>query len=154
MTRIPHDALVIVGDGRKALFLRNEGDEAYPNLKAQAVFEDQNPPTREQGSDRPGRVRQVLGPRSAVEGTDWHDLGEHRFIKRVAEAAEKIVRRGGVKALVIVAPIRTLAELRLAVHPDVKRHIVAEVAKELTRHPVGEIEKHLLGHTTCAARLT
>jgi protein required for attachment to host cells len=29
---IPNDAVVFVGDGRKALFLRNEGDEEFPNL--------------------------------------------------------------------------------------------------------------------------
>jgi protein required for attachment to host cells len=44
-----------------------------------------------------------------------------------------------------VAPPRTLAELRLAFHPDVKACIVAEVNKDLTKHPVDEIEKHLTG---------
>jgi protein required for attachment to host cells len=32
MTKIPHGAIVFVGDGRKALFLRNDGDEEFPNL--------------------------------------------------------------------------------------------------------------------------
>ena len=31
---IPHDAFVFVGDGRKALFLRNVGDEVFPNFRA------------------------------------------------------------------------------------------------------------------------
>ena len=31
--KIPHNAFVFVGDGRKALFLRNDGDEKFPNLK-------------------------------------------------------------------------------------------------------------------------
>ncbi|MGA8990536.1 MAG: host attachment protein, partial [Rhodoplanes sp.] len=44
---IPHDAFVFVGDGRKALFLRNEGDEKFLNLKTERVLRDQNPPTRE-----------------------------------------------------------------------------------------------------------
>ena len=35
----PHNALVFVGDGRKALFLRDEGDEVYPKLKVDNVFE-------------------------------------------------------------------------------------------------------------------
>ena len=56
MLKIPHNALVFVGDGRKALFLRNDGDAKFPNLKTEKVFEDENPPTHEQGSDRPGRV--------------------------------------------------------------------------------------------------
>ncbi len=50
---IPHDAIVFVGDGRKALFLRNAGDEKFPNLKTVQVFVDQNPATHDQGSDRP-----------------------------------------------------------------------------------------------------
>ena len=32
---IPYDALVFVGDGRKALFLRNDVDEEFPNLKTE-----------------------------------------------------------------------------------------------------------------------
>ena len=53
---IPHEAFVFIGDGRKALFLRNEGDEKYLNLKTERVLFDQNPPSREQGSDQPGRA--------------------------------------------------------------------------------------------------
>jgi len=40
---IPHGAYVLVGDGRKALFLRNEGDQKFPNLKAERVVVDENP---------------------------------------------------------------------------------------------------------------
>jgi protein required for attachment to host cells len=138
--------LVFVGDGRKALFLRNEGDEIHPNLKAEAVFESQNPATHVQGTDRPGRIGKEMhsSRRSAVEPTDWHELEEHRFTKQVAAAVELAVRRGTANALLIVAPPRTLAELRTAFHSDVKRHIVAEIAKDLTKHPVWEIEKHVV----------
>lgn len=45
--KIPHDASVFVGDGRKALFLRNDGDSLYPNLRMEKAFEDENPPTHE-----------------------------------------------------------------------------------------------------------
>ena len=48
-----------------------------------------------------------------------------------------------MKALVIVAPPRTLAQLRHAFHVDVKKRIIAEVDKDLTKHPISEIEKHL-----------
>ena len=51
---IPHDGFVFVGDGRKSLFLRNEGDEKFPNLVTARVLVDENPPTHEQGTDRPG----------------------------------------------------------------------------------------------------
>lgn len=145
---IPHDAIVFVGDGRKALFLRNAGDEKFPNFKTEQVFVDQNPATHDQGSDRPGRL--FAGPnapdrRSAVEPTDWHELEEHRFARVVAEAFEKLIRERKVKAVVIVAPPRTLADLRQAFHDDVKALIKAEIDKDFTKHPVYEIEKHLVG---------
>ena len=145
---IPHDAIVFVGDGRKALFLRNAGDEKFPDLKTEQVFVDQNPATRDQGSDKPGRL--FAGPtapnrRSAVEPTDWHELEEHRFARMVADAFEKLVRERKVKAVVIAAPPRILAELRQALHGDVKARVIAEVDKDFTKHPVYEIEKHLVG---------
>ncbi len=145
--KIPHDAFVFVGDGRKALFLRNDGDEKFPNLKTERVFEDENPPTHEQGSERPGHVSKAAysGQKSAVEAVDWHDIEEHRFARRVAAAMEEAVRARKVKALVVVAPPRTLAELRDAFHPDVKARVIAEINKDLTKHPVAEIEKHLTG---------
>ena len=143
---IPHNALVFVGDGHKALFLRNAGDEKFPNLKTEQVFTDDNPPTHEQGTDRPGRAFKRAGTnlRSGVAATDWHELEKERFTARVASALEQQVRADKVKAIVIVAPPRTLAELRHAFHKDVAHRIVAEVDKDLTNHPVGDIEKHLL----------
>ncbi|UGY17891.1 host attachment protein [Bradyrhizobium septentrionale] len=146
MAGIPKNALVFAGDGRKALFLRNEGDDRLPNLKAEAVFEHQNPPTHLQGMDRPGHFIKgiVSGQRGAVAPTNWHELEEYPFTRRVARAAEDIVRRGKATAFVIVAPPRTLAQLRATLAPDVKRQIIAEIPRDLTRLPVGEIEKHVV----------
>jgi protein required for attachment to host cells len=61
----------------------------------------------------------------------------------VAAAVEPLVRASRVKKLVVVAPARTLTELRLAFHPDVRSCILAEVNKDLTKHPVDAIEKYL-----------
>jgi protein required for attachment to host cells len=143
---IPQDALVFVGDGRKALFLRNHGDAKFPNLRTEKVFDQENPSTHEQGSDRPGRLSEahISGRRSAVEPTDWHDIEEHRFARKVAAAVEQVVRRNKATALFVVAPPRTLADLRNAFHPDVKACIIAEINKDLTKHSLIEIEKHLM----------
>ena len=144
---IPHDAWVFIGDGQKALFLRNDGDEKFLNLKAERVFAEDNPPAREQGTDRPGSASKGAGTnrRSGMEMTDWHELEKHHFAQRTAAAMEQIVRARDVKALIIVAPPRTLADLRHAFHPDVKSRIVAEINKDLTKHTVAEIEMHLVG---------
>ena len=140
---IPHDAWVFVADGRKALFLRNAGDEKFAKLTTERVFVEENPPTHDQGTDRFKRAG--TNYRSSMEATDWHELEKHRFAQRVAAAMEELMRARNVKALVVAAPPRTLAELRQAFHPDVKRHIVAEIDKDRTKHPIAEIERHLLG---------
>jgi protein required for attachment to host cells len=148
MTRsvVPHDAFVFVGDGRKALFLRNEGDEKYPNFVTERVIVDENPSAHEQGADRPGRGFARAGGerRSAMENTDWHELEEHRFTQRVAEALEAVVRERNAPALVVIAPPRALADLRDALHNDVKARVGLEINKDLTKHPVWEIEKHVM----------
>ncbi len=143
---IPHGAVVLVADGARALFLRNEGDALVANLKTELVLTDENPPTHEQGTDRPGHGGKVPGTqrRSGMEPTDWHDIEEHRFAQRVAAAAEQLVRTQHVKALLVAAPPRTLAELRRSFHDDVKQRIVAELDKDLTKHSVADIEKHML----------
>jgi protein required for attachment to host cells len=109
---IPHDALVFIGDGRKALFLRNVGDEKFLNLTAERVFVEKNPPTREQGSDRPGRAFKRAGTnrRGSMETTDWHELGEHRFARRVAAAKHRIIAEVGA---------------------DLTKHPVGEIEKHL-----------------------
>jgi protein required for attachment to host cells len=141
---IPTDAWIFVGDGRKALFLRNRGTALKPDLVVENVFADDNPPTHVQGSDRPGRAFSSVGTiRSGMEQTDWHDLEEHRFARRVAQALETVVRSHRPNKLFIVAPARTLADLRRALHPDVRKAVAAEIAKDLTGHPVPEIARVL-----------
>lgn len=142
--RIPHNACVIVGDGRKALFFRNEGTQIAPRLKTEQVLLNDNPPTREQGSDQPGRSFASVGARrSSVEQTDWQEIGEQRFARTIADALENLARDRDIPGFVIVAPPRTLAELRRLISSSVKDRIIAEIDKDLTGHPVGDIERHL-----------
>ena len=146
---IPHDAFIFVGDGRKALFLRNDGDEKYANFVTERVLVDQeNPPTREQGTDKPGRgfARANTTRHSAMEPTDWHEIEEHRFAQRVSSALEQLVRERHAPALVIVAPPRTLADLRSALAPGVRGKVILEINKDLTKIPVWEIERNITSH--------
>lgn len=149
-TAVPQGAYVVVADGQKALFLRNHGDEKFPNLRCDREFLDDNPPTHVQGTERPGRTNGGgTHQRSAVETTDWHDLEKHRFARRIAQEMKELVRRGDVRALVLVAPPRTLAELRRDMTDEVKALIVADIDKDLVKHPIIEIEKTVMAH--CAA---
>ena len=102
--RIKHGDWVFVGDGRKALLLRNEGDPDLLDLRRVEVREDDNPPSREQGTDRPGRTTMQVGPRSAIEATDWHALEEERFAATIAERLNRAAEENKFEHIVIAAP--------------------------------------------------
>ena len=53
----------------------------------------------------------------------------------MAIPVEGLVRERKAKVLVVVAPPRTLADLRFAFHSDVKKRIIAEIKKDLTSTP-------------------
>ncbi|MFT3724186.1 MAG: host attachment family protein [Hyphomonadaceae bacterium] len=143
---IDHNAWVMVGDGEKALFFRNEGDAAYPNLEVVDVLEHENPRNREQGTDRPGRAfASVGGHRSAMQETNWHKLEKHRFAKEIADALYSAAHRGQYEKLVIAAPPMIMGDIRRALHKEVSDKVVAEVSKDLTNMPPHEIEKILVG---------
>lgn len=144
--RIPHDAWVLVCDARKAVFLRNEGDAAFPNLQVEQVTEaPSNPSNAEQGADRPGRIQNAVAPTSATGASDWHDLAELQFARETARAVELLHRSGRPRSFVLVAPPRMLAALRQNLDGGLSTAIIAEVDKDLTRHPVHEIERLLTG---------
>ena len=144
---IDHDAWVMVGEDQKALFFRNEGDATYPNLEIVQVLEQDNPSTREQGSDRPGRTHSSVGTaRSAMQETNWHKLEKHRFAKDIADALYSAAHSGRYDKLVIAAPPMIMGDLRKAMHKEVSDKVVAEVSKDLTNMPPHEIEKILAGN--------
>jgi protein required for attachment to host cells len=139
---VPHNSLVLVGDGQKALFLRNRGSAQHVDLIVEQIFEQDNPASREQGTDRPGRSTASLGVfRSAVEEVDWHHIAKQRFANEIAKALYRHAHANRFDKLVIVAPPKILGDLRKAFHAEVTDRIVAEIPKELTTHPVSEIGK-------------
>ena len=75
MTRVtmPGKSLILVCDGSKAVFYENTGSAAALALEAVETLEERHPPTRDLGSDRPGRtVDATDGSRSAVREVDLH----------------------------------------------------------------------------------
>ncbi len=141
---VPNDALVVIGDGEKALFLRNKGSPQEPRLEVEDILGHDNPATHEQGTDKPGRAFASVGTaRSAMEETDWHRLGEERFATEIADTLYRLAHANRFQALVVVAPPKVLGNLRKAFHQEVVDRITAEVPKELTSHPLPDIEKLL-----------
>lgn len=141
---IPHDALVFVGDGTRAVFFRNRGTIQKPDLAVETVLQQENPPTREQGTDRPGRVYARIGPtRSAVQDTDWHRLAEERFAVETADALYRLAHANHFQRLIVVAPPKVLGTLRKAFHKEVQNRLEAEVPKEVASYSLRDIRNEL-----------
>ena len=139
---ISHNALVLIGDGQKALFLRNKGTARQVRLEVEQILEQDNPATRDQGTDRPGRsVSSVGTTRSAVEEADWHHIAKERFAVEIAEALYRHAHDNRFDKLVVIAPAKILGNLRKAFHAEVTDRIVGEIPKQLTSHPIPQIER-------------
>lgn len=166
--KVPHDALIVVADGRKMLLLRNEGDVEHLNLIVEGKEIQDSPRDGEQKTDAAGRASSTQsGPgappiaqggsmhakgqgaqfapsRGSMEETDYHQLEEDRFAADVADMLNRKALKNGFDTLIIAAPPRTLGELRKHYHKEVKARLAGEIDKDLTSHPVPQIEAALL----------
>ena len=140
--KLKHGLWVVVADGEKALFLRNQGDNKFPNLEVVHEMEQENPATREQGTDKPGRYGNE-GPRSAIEETDWHRLNKERFAVEIADRLYKLAHHGIFDEIVLIAPPLMLGTMRKKLHKEVSDKVQAEISKTLTNHAVIDIETML-----------
>jgi protein required for attachment to host cells len=142
--RVDNKVWVLVADGEKALFFENAGTRKTPDFRVVREMEQENPPTREQGTSAPGRMYDSgQNQKSAMEQTDWHRLAEERFAKDAANLLYRYATNNRFKQIVLCAAPRVLGELRKELHPIVTDRVIGEVPKTLTNHPVDRIERIL-----------
>ncbi len=146
--RLIHGASVLVTDGRKALYLRNEGDGEFADLRLVEKWESPAPADRDLRTDAPGRVFSSRGGsarRSSYDEGNFHDQAEAEFAEQVADFVNTRAPDDAPQ-LVLVAPPRTLGVLRRHFRRDVAERLVAEIPKDLVKHPIPEIERLLTAH--------
>jgi len=142
--RIPRNSMVLVTDGRKRLFFRNEGDAMAPSLVVVSAVEQNNPKTGKQVTDSAGRVSSPVSGGGAMPSADAHEVEEQRFAAETALELSRAALAGEFENLVLVAPPKMLGQLRKTLHQEVQKKTLREIAKDVTGHPVGEIEKLLV----------
>lgn len=134
---------LVVCDGAKAIVLENNGTAFNPKFRAKATYEQENPPTREIGTDAPGRAFQSVGSkRSAYEQVDWHEQEEQRFLTSLVERLDAAVTAGEAKSIIVAAPSHALGIIRQNYSRSLRNALRAEVEKDFVRTPLPEIEKH------------
>lgn len=135
---------ILVAGGQKARFLASEKRnedlvEAMPDMVIA------NPPSREQGTERPGRVHESVGARrSAYEPpTDPHRQGKRDFARAIADILHEKARAGAFDKLVVVAPPEMLGDLRSFMAAETKDRLIGERAKDYTELTPREIKEQL-----------
>ena len=148
MMPLANNTLVLVTDGRKTLFFRNEGDQNQIDLRTEAVDEREDLDDKDMKTDAPGTVQQSAGyGHSSYEEVDFKQQEEDRWAHSAAEEVNRRALKNDFEALAIVAPPRTLGEIRKKLHKEAERRIVCEIPKEMTRRPIPDIEALLVGTT-------
>ena len=143
---IPHGALVLVADGKKMLFLRNQGDEGIIDLRTEAHDQREDAYDRELKTDAQGAKNNSAGiGRDSVDETDYHQQEEDKWVKETAEELRRRALRNDFESLVVIAPPKALGVLRKELHKEVEKRIVATINKEMTDRPIPDIEELLVG---------
>ena len=136
---------ILVADGARARILMHDGQEIQP--VALKSFEGDRRPSRDIGSDKPGRTfesadgsRHGYAPR-----VDWHTYEKHLFARRMVAVLEDASKRDAFDELIVVAPPKALGELRAALGANLQNRLQGEVAKDLTNLSDYEVAQHLAG---------
>jgi protein required for attachment to host cells len=134
-------ALVADG-GRARLFERRLPAGPWHERIADAI-EAANPPSRELGTDRPGRVQEsATTARHAVEPrTDPHRAAKAAFAGRLAARLEATA--SAFERLLLVAPPPFLGDLRASLGKVARGKLHGTLDKDLTHAPLAEIAAQL-----------
>jgi protein required for attachment to host cells len=133
---------IAVIDGAKAIVMVNEGTAFEPRLKVLRTMTQDNPPTRDQGRDRPGRMNDMSGPhKSSMEAPDLHQRAEDAFIADVMDALERHAEKGAFEKIVLAAPPVALGTVRKQVGAHLKPRIVKEISADYVKMPTQDIAK-------------
>ena len=144
----PKRTLIVVADGARARFFLPA--EKASRLRSARLPDMVSPASRlharDLKSDKPGRGFSARGDvrRSAFEPPhDYHKLEKHRFSLELAHALDRACERREFDQFVLVAPHRSLGELRKLLSGRVRKAVRCEVARDLTNETLPSLWRHL-----------
>lgn len=125
---LPHNSTVSVSDGRSIKVFRNAGTDINPRLEPEA-----DPQLVAAGHGSGGRHH------SSTANPDAHQLDEDSYAASVAHWLNSEVLAGRIEHLVVVAPPRTLGEMRLHFHEELRKRLLTEIAREMSQSSATEL---------------
>ena len=136
---LPITEWAIIADASAARILERAAPGAAWAERGDGEVAPPNPRTHDQGSDRPGRVREsVGGARHAVEPRhDAHRAAKRAFAEHLAERLERAAVDGRI------APPHFLGDLRQELGRLSQARLAGSLDKDLVQHGLADIIAHL-----------
>jgi protein required for attachment to host cells len=140
----PTRSWIVIADGAQARILENHGPgKGLLPLPAEAMRKTLRP-SREINTDRPGRGHDRIGRRHAMDApSDPHREEKRRFADLLAEHINEAALNHSYDRLILVAPAKTLGDLRQALSKEAAAKIDGELAKDLTKVSDNDLPRHL-----------
>jgi protein required for attachment to host cells len=142
--RTPRRLLIALADGEHARFVRPDPDRGLISDTTMDAFAAHKR-SSDLGSDRPGAsfhsdatAHHTLAPRH-----DPHTLEKEKFARAVASHLNEAAANGAFESLVIVAPTRTLHEIRDGLDHATDALVIGALGKDLVKTPNHELAAHL-----------
>jgi protein required for attachment to host cells len=136
---------IVIADGARARIVCNEGPGKGLAPVPASQMSVALPRTRDLGSDRPGRVydSQGYGRHGIEPRVDWHRFEKQHFAKKVATMLDASAATSAFDRLILVAPAKTLGDLRAALGKTAQNMVVGEIVKDLTACADRDLAGHL-----------
>ena len=138
-----HTWIVVMDSARARIFVLKRGAdrrELGPVLPRLEIALKRH--AKDKRSDKPGRAAASDGSglRHAIEPKhDFHKLAKHAFVSEVAAAVEQGLTEQAFDKLVLVAPKRTLGEMRALLSNTAKERVQLEIGKDLNTLPLASL---------------
>ena len=136
---------IVVADGARAHIVKNEGPGKGLAAVMDHDFAAPHPPSRDFGTDKPGRGFQSSGGsrHGKQPRIDFHTYEKTRFARDIADVLDKAAAKDAYDRLVLVAPAKTLGDLRKSLGNKAKGRVKGELSKDLTHLDIPELSGHL-----------
>jgi protein required for attachment to host cells len=136
---------IIIADGAHARVFETRGSVKKLTPVEDMTMDGDHRATHDILTERPGRTNESVGPmRHAIEpATDPRRELKRSFAQSVADRLERRYTDKSFDRFVLVAPPKTLGDLRSALSPALRAALHGEVAKDLVKTPQIEISDHL-----------
>jgi protein required for attachment to host cells len=134
---------VLVADGARArIFVKNsQGIESATSQD----FVAENLKESDLGTAKPGRTFESSNSarHAYASHTDWHQNQKNLFAKELCNILEKATEKKEFDELILVAPSKSLGELRAHLNKQTALKVTAEIPKDVTKFTEPELMSFL-----------